>query len=278
MTGVIATDLDRTLIFSRNAMGESQFATLGPVCVEIYRDAPLSYMTPRAQAMLTRLTRVAPVVPVTTRTAAQYARITLPGAPFRYAVVSSGGRILRDGVDDSPWRKEVEYRVRSAASLPEVTQALHDRIDDTWVRSSRTADDLFCYIVVERSRQPADFVDEWRDWCTRRGWMVSQQGRKIYALPREVTKSAAMAQVRSYLVDEGTMAPDDAVYAAGDGRLDIDLLEYADAAIRPCHGELEEIGWTRHNLSVTTDPGALAGEQILEWFGERIDANARMGI
>ena len=37
MTGLVASDLDRTLIYSRDAMGENQFRDASPVCVEIYR-------------------------------------------------------------------------------------------------------------------------------------------------------------------------------------------------------------------------------------------------
>ncbi|AFA75937.1 hypothetical protein GPOL_c49430 [Gordonia polyisoprenivorans VH2] len=277
-TGLVATDLDRTLIYSRTAMGESQFADVDPVCVEIYQDAPLSYMTRRAHGLLAQLTELVPVIPVTTRTPAQFGRITLPGSPFRHAVVSSGGRVLCDGADDAAWRAHIERRVAAtSAPLAEVTAGLAARIDDGWVRSLRTADDLFCYIVVDLDGQPATFLDDWRAWCAAREWTVSQQGRKIYALPREVTKSAALAHVRERLVDDGTLATENEVYAAGDGRLDIDLLTYADAAVRPCHGELEQIGWTRPDLTITSDPGALGGEQIVEWFLARVGADARMG-
>ncbi|MGV9671634.1 MULTISPECIES: HAD family hydrolase [unclassified Gordonia (in: high G+C Gram-positive bacteria)] len=271
MNGLIATDLDRTLIFSRHAMGEEQFASLDPVCVEIYNGGPLSYLTPAARNLLVALASQAPVVPVTTRTPAQFTRIELPGSPFRHAVVSSGGRILTDGTDDPAWRAQVDRRVAaSAADLAEVVAALESRIDESWVTSVRTADDLFCYIVVDLDRQPGDFLSDWSQWCAERAWTVSQQGRKIYALPQVVTKSAAVAEVRARLVADGTLPDDAPVYAAGDGRLDIDLLEYADAAIRPRHGELEQIGWTQPHLTVTDTTGALAGEGILEWFTARI--------
>ena len=99
MNALVATDLDRTMIYSRAAMGDEQFAALETVCVEIYRDAPLSYMTTTAVELMTRLAREVVVVPTTTRTPAQYARIDLPGSPFHHAVVSNGGRILVDGAD-----------------------------------------------------------------------------------------------------------------------------------------------------------------------------------
>ncbi|MFE0750126.1 HAD family hydrolase [Gordonia sp. NPDC058843] len=271
MTTLVATDLDRTMIYSRAAMGEEQFTTLATVCVEIYRDAPLSYMTQTAVELLTRLAREVVVVPTTTRTPAQYARITLPGSPFRHAVVSNGGRILVNGEDDAEWRAHIDDAVtRAGATLAEVQSELRSRTDDSWVTALRSADDLFCYLVVDPSAQPPEFLEEWQEWCAARGWTASQQGRKIYATPQSVTKSAAIAEVRRRLVADGTLGDSAALYAAGDGWLDTDLLLAADHAIRPRHGELELLGWSTPGLTVTAATGALAGVEILRWFGDRI--------
>ncbi|MDH3020692.1 MULTISPECIES: HAD family hydrolase [Gordonia] len=270
MSVLVATDLDRTMIYSQPAMGEAQFAALDTVCVEIYRDAPLSYMTTTAVQLLAHLADEVPVIPTTTRTPDQYERIALPGGPFRYAVASNGGRILVDGADDPAWRHQIERVVSaSGAGLDEVLTELRTRIDDSWVKSLRIADDLFCYLVVEPAAQPHEFLPAWQDWCAAHGWTASQQGRKIYATPRSVTKSAAIAEVRRRLVDDGTIGTDAQLYAAGDGWLDADLLEIADHAIRPRHGELELLGWTTPGLTVTAETGALAGVEILEWLHAR---------
>ncbi|WP_341268223.1 HAD family hydrolase [Gordonia malaquae] len=276
MNALIATDLDRTMIFSRAASGfstaleersGSPSAVEEPVCVEIYNAAPLSFMTPGAVTKLTALAASTPVVPTTTRTREQFERITLPGGPFAYAVVSNGGRIVRDGENDDEWRSALEARIATtSAPVAELHADLQTRIDESWVSSTRIADDLFAYLVVDLDRQPSDFVDDWRAWCTPRGWSVSQQGRKIYAMPDGVTKSAAVAEVRRRLVDDGVLTPDAPLFAAGDGQLDADLLEYADHAIRPAHGELHDSGWTRPGLTVTASAGIEAGEEILDWF------------
>ncbi|WP_372491716.1 HAD family hydrolase [Gordonia zhenghanii] len=318
MNALIATDLDRTMIYSRAAAaagqaelptagraesrpptagraelptagraesrpptaGQAELPTAGraesrpqteqsrpPVCVEIYNDAPLSFMTAPAVDALTALAARTDVVPVTTRTRAQFERIALPGGPFRYAVVSNGGRILCDGDDDPVWRSGLDERVRErSVPLAELHADLLTRIDESWVRSTRIADDLFVYLVVDPDEQPADFVPSWREWCVPRGWTVSQQGRKIYAMPVAVTKSAAVAEVRRRLVGAGLLAAGSPVLAAGDGRLDADLLEFADHAIRPSHGELHDAGWTIPGLSVTRSAGAAAAEEILAWF------------
>lgn len=100
MTSLIATDLDRTLIYSRrfftNALPEGQ-------CVEIYNGEGISFITREAALALRCLAAGHLVVPTTTRTIAQYERIRLPGGPYRYAITSNGGNILVDGTPDQTW-------------------------------------------------------------------------------------------------------------------------------------------------------------------------------
>ena len=63
--------------------------------------------------------------------------------------------------------------------------------------------------------------------------------------------------------------------AAGDSLLDADLLDVADAAIRPAHGELAEAGFTRDHLTVTDTTGVRAGEEMLAWMHARTTATTR---
>lgn len=266
MTTLIATDLDRTLIYSRMAAGDDHGADL--ICVERYNGEPLSFMTDRATTLLAELAARVPVLPTTTRTIAQFRRITLPGAPWRYAVTTNGGNILVDGEPDTDWHaRVVDAAHAGGASLAEVQRALRARMDDNWVDAIRTADDLFCYAVVQLDAIPPDFLAEWSAWCAGVGWNASQQGRKIYSMPDAVRKSHAVAEVRRRLVADGTLPAAAPLLAAGDGALDADLLTSADAAIRPRHGELHKLAWTRRGLTVTESSGVRAGEEILDWFG-----------
>ncbi|OUS97758.1 HAD family hydrolase [Rhodococcus sp. NCIMB 12038] len=283
MTALIATDLDRTMIYSRAAMElavtESDVTSAAGdddlLCVEVYDGKPLSYVTSAAEAMLRTLTASAVVVPTTTRTVAQFERIDLPGAPWRYAITTNGGNILVDGVPDAGWRSGVDLAIADGgASLVEIGAELSRRIDDSWVRSSRVADELFSYLVVDLDAMPEGFVEEWNVWCVDRGWGASRQGRKIYTMPDAVCKSRAVAEVRSRLVDDGVLAPEAPVLAAGDGALDAHMLSAADAAIRPRHGELETLDWQHPTLSVTGSSGIAAGEEILRWFADRVERGA----
>jgi len=206
-------------------------------------------------------------VPTTTRTPEQFRRIDLPGGPWPYAIASNGGSILEDGHLDPHWRRSVEAAVREGgASLDEITTELRSRISEEWVSKFRIADDLFCYLVVDVAAQPAGFLDDWQGWCSTRGWNASQQGRKIYTMPNSVCKSHAVAEVHRRLRDRGVLAHDAPVFAAGDGALDAAMLEAADAAIRPRHGELELMAWRHPTVSVTDAVGVAAGEEILAWF------------
>lgn len=262
---LFATDLDRTMIFSRNGFGGAE--AVAKECVEYYEGEPLSYMTTTAVTALRELAAIAPVIPTTTRTIEQFQRITLPGAPWRYAITSNGGNILVDGIPDPAWRVAIDDHVTaSGATLAYVGAELRSRVDDSWVAKYREADELFCYLVVRPDEVPDGFLAEWDAWCRANGWSASQQGRKIYTMPDAVCKSLAVAEVRKRLIESGELASGATVFTAGDGALDAEMLKAADAAIRPRHGELEELNFTAPNLTVTAATGILAGVEILEWF------------
>lgn len=261
---MVATDLDRTLIYTRAAFGNANPDT---VCVEEYEGQPLSYMTVSAAERLKILAETAAVVPVTTRTIEQFQRIRLPGGPWPYAVTSNGGSILRNGLPDRRWRSALDARVRAeCATLVEVRAELRARVDESFALRLREADDLFCYLVVDQDRLPAGFLADWDAWCRPRGWSASQQGRKIYAMPTPVCKSHAVREVRRRMLDSGELRAGSPLLAAGDGSLDAEMLISADAAIRPRHGELEQRNWRHPRVAVTGASGIQASEEIVDFF------------
>ncbi|MER6917424.1 HAD family hydrolase [Streptomyces sp. NPDC000594] len=261
-TTVVASDLDRTLIYSAAALGLTVPDAEAPrlLCVEVYESRPISYLTETAAGLLARLAAAAVLVPTTTRTRAQYGRIRLPGPPAAYAICANGGDILVDGTPDPGWRRAVEARIADGcASLAEVRARLTATADHAWLLKERTADDLFAYLVVERALLPGDWVRELAAWAEPRGWSISLQGRKLYAVPRPLTKSGALREVVRRTGADRTLA-------AGDSLLDADLLLAADLAFRPGHGELAESGWTAPGVEVLEERGVAAGEEILRRF------------
>ncbi|WP_424213936.1 HAD family hydrolase [Streptomyces sp. BI20] len=268
MTVLIASDLDRTLIYSAAALGLTMPDPIAPrlLCVEVHEARPLSFLTETAAGLLTALTADSSVVfvPTTTRTRKQYQRIRLPGRPAPYAICGNGGHILVDGVPDRDWRRAVAARLAAeCAPLDEVHEHLLKSADPLWLRKARVAEDLFAYLVIEREALPEGWLEELGEWAEARGWTVSLQGRKVYAVPRPLTKSAAMREVARRTGAEHTLA-------AGDSLLDADLLLAADRAWRPAHGELADEGWTAPGVTALRAKGVVAGEEILRQFAHAI--------
>ncbi|MDX2598923.1 HAD family hydrolase [Streptomyces caniscabiei] len=259
---LVASDLDRTLIYSSAALALTMPDARAPrlLTVEVHESRPLSYMTETAAQLLAELGDTAVFVPTTTRTRKQYQRINLPGPQPAYAICANGGHLLVDGVTDLAWHERVTARLaEECAPLAEVREHLEATADPLWVRKHRVAEELFVYLVVERELLPEEWVKDLAVWAENRGWTVSLQGRKIYAVPKPLTKSAAMREVARRTGVELTLA-------AGDSLLDADLLLAADRAWRPGHGELADEGFVAPAVSALPERGVLAGERILREF------------
>jgi hypothetical protein len=259
---LVASDLDRTLIYSAPALQLPMPDADAPrlLCVEVYEHKPLSYLTETAAGLLTQLAADTVFVPTTTRTREQYHRIHLPGPAPEFAICANGGHLLVGGVSDHGWHRQVAARLADeCASLAEVRDHLLAAADPAWLLKERIAEGLFAYLVVERSLLPEGWVKELAEWAEGRGWTVSLQGRKIYAVPQPLTKSAAVREVARRT--DATQ-----ILAAGDSLLDADLLLDADRAWRPGHGELADSGWIAPNVEVLGETGVVAGEEILRRF------------
>ncbi|MTD14984.1 HAD family hydrolase [Nakamurella sp. YIM 132087] len=263
---VLASDLDRTLIYSPSALQlpgtDEQAPTL--VSVEVIEGRPHSFMTLTTALRLAALSRQSVFVPTTTRTIAQFRRIGFVGITHGWAITSNGGNILRQGVPDRDWNAAAHAGIAgTGASLAEVKDELKHRSDPAWMLKRRTGDDLFCYAVVDIAQLPTGFIDDWRAWCDERGWRVSVQGRKIYAIPGSLSKENALAEVKQ-------RAGASTVLASGDGALDAGFLAAATAGLRPPHGELAAVGWTHPTVAVTEHAGVLAADDITAWFADRV--------
>jgi hypothetical protein len=266
VTVLAASDLDRTLIYSRKAMRLGDVPA-EPVCVEVHEDRPVSFMTAGAAKALEELGGSATFVPVTTRVHAQYRRVRLPGPPPRFAVAANGALLYVDGEPDQEWTAGVRRRLAACFPFRHVWEYAAHVCSPDWTVKLRNADDLFCYVVLHPHRLPAGFVDDVAGWAAERGWRTSRQGRKLYWVPEALTKSAAVAEV-------ARRAGAEVVLAAGDSLLDVDLLLYAHAGIHPAHGELFERGWSAPHVARTATRGAEAGEEMLRWFATRAGASS----
>lgn len=273
MTLLVATDLDRTLIYSAAALGLDMPDADAPrlVSVEVHEARPQSFVTEIAGRMIAQLAAHpnAFFVPTTTRTRKQYRRINFPGPVPRYAICANGGHLLVDGRTDYDWNATVRQTLAAAcAPLEEVRAHLRDAADPSWLLKERDAEELFTYLVVERELMPDSWPKELAEWAEPRGWTVSLQGRKLYAVPRPLTKSAAVAEI---VRRTGART----VLAAGDSLLDADLLLAADHGWRPGHGELAASGWSAPHVTALPSNGVRCGEEILRALLGHVAASSR---
>lgn len=261
MKAVLALDLDQTLIYSERSAGPLE--GVPTVWVEDYDGAPLSLMTAEAHRLLAELARRHHVVPVTTRTPEQYARVRLPLSPAA-AICCNGGVLLRDGERDRDWDDRVAEDLSAVASADEVAALVLTVADEPWVRTVRQVEQLFVYLVAHaRDDIPAAWIGETAAWAADLGWTLSVQGRKVYLVPAVLSKGAAAVRVARELGGP--------LLAAGDSLLDAALLEVAVVAARPAHGELHTAGWQRPGLFVTASSGARATEELLAHLQHEAD-------
>lgn len=260
---VTAFDLDRTLIYSTASAGDP--ATLPPLrTVEHLDGEPLSKMTKTAWRLLGDLMAQAEVVPVTTRTQDQYQRVRFPATP-RYAICANGGVLLVNGRRDHTWDAWASQVTTLAAPLHTVWLLMQQVAHKKWVKKTRTAEDLFCYLVAtSRKDIPGTWLADFTAQVTHLGWTVSVQGRKVYAVPAGLSKATGLLRLRDLIADQHDQQV--RVFSTGDSLLDAPMLTAADAAIRPAHGELHDQDWHADGVAVTRETGALAGEEILGWM------------
>lgn len=227
------------------------------VVSEVYQGTPLSFMTRAAEALLETLMLTGRFVPVTTRTRLQFERIQLPRPCTGYAVTTNGATLLKDGEPDRAWTASIQRRIgQECAPLAEISTRLTIDHPVPGLHRLRVAEDTFVYCIIDRDEFSQSYLLELTHWCEQRGWTVSLQGRKLYCVPLPVSKEAAVAEIC-----QRTGA--DLLVAAGDSLLDAGLLELADIALRPAHGELDDAAFHRSHLTVTAATGVLAGEEIL---------------
>ncbi|MEK5252172.1 HAD family hydrolase [Paenibacillus sp. FSL F4-0125] len=273
---IYASDLDRTLIYSLGAIGVPE-NTPGLIPAEIIEGKTRSYISQQALNQLLDLTTRVIFVPVTTRTIQQYKRINLFQETVipDYAVTSNGGNILIGGVVDKEWRESIGRLVaRHSAGAEEVRSYIKAVVREDWIISENYCDDLFYSFMVYRDQLPLDEITNLSDRLYNLGWRVSLQGRKLYAVPAAVNKSDAILHLRRTVRSEPMVA-------SGDSLLDKSLLESADYAIAPCHGEIfaeQQSGLVKSRYPFTKESGVFAGDEILQYVNMIYNNLTALGV
>lgn len=264
---LFASDLDATLLYSASRLAaDPPQSEIGHVVVAEYHEkVPFGYTPLQVFDKLKQLVQEKDLIfaPVTTRTREQYARTKfIPLAPNgtpAYAAVANGAEILLDGKTvDKDWSKHISRLILDNHSpFAEFKQQVADIASKTWIKKFREVETYFFYLVMDRNLVPPQFIAACEKLAADNGWKVSLQGRKMYFVPRKLTKQLAVEEIQRRTGAE-------TVISAGDSLLDVSMLTKADLSIRPAHGELEDTGFYLENLTVTPGRGIKSAIDIMD--------------
>lgn len=243
---IFATDLDNTMIFShRQVIGlEDEL-----YCVEYYNGKPITYMTHSAIQMFKNLIGNIFVIPVTTRSISQFERIEF-FSTTEYAIVDNGGIILHNRIQDSEWNNYIQsilvkYDLKGTYEIFSDLPGL--------ISSPKIVDGKFVFAK-------SDNIDLCREYLKckldTKIWQVSYQGKKVYAIPIEITKGNALKYISENLIHNNQP-----IVSAGDSNLDISMLDYSDYSIIPRDSELSALN---RSGFIETGTGIYSADAILK--------------
>ncbi len=217
-------DLDNTLLYSYKHKSD------GDVCVEILNGCEQSFVSQRGCDLLDEVLCSVDLIPVTTRSVAQYERIVWPyGSAPRTAVAANGAILLRDGERDLKWLKRSESM--AAAAYDDMTMLLKILECDNRVKKCRIVDGmyLFAYCYDEEGAKRCVY-----EYGALKGLNAADSGRKVYFFPEGIDKGSAAAELKRIFKPE-------LVICAGDSRIDIPMLDLADIAVVPTAAMAEQV-------------------------------------
>ena len=223
---ILCTDLDNTMIYShKHDIGEEK------LCVEIYNNREISFITENTRKLLNEVRRRMLVVPVTTRTMEQYNRINLGVGEFEYALTCNGGILLRNGKSDENWYSESLNMVKDSSS--EMKRAIEIlKRDENVSFEIRFISDLF---VFTKSDMPYETIKRLSAELDVEKVDVFDNGSKVYVVPKELNKGNAVKRLKR-LIEHSV------IIAAGDSNFDISMLKAADYVIYPKELNIENMG------------------------------------
>ena len=212
---LLASDLDNTLIHSYKHKRE------GDICVEMLNGAEQGLMSAKVHAQLSSLPDNVELVPLTTRSVAQFERIQLPEGCYSRAITTNGAILIEKGIQNEKWRMSEKHYADELMPLMEKLRAELDGNEKLNV--VRIVDEMYLYISCAKPEYVGEFMDR---YSTLTELDVMLSGRKIYFLPPEINKGKGLKRL--------VQGEKDAfIFAAGDSTIDLPMLEAADLAIIP---------------------------------------------
>ncbi|AQQ54997.1 hypothetical protein B0X71_04415 [Planococcus lenghuensis] len=257
---LFASDLDRTLIYSRRSMGPDADPEM-LTAVEEINGKLTAFMTTAGLALHRQMSSKISFVPVTTRTAEQYKRVTGLLDEVQepeYAIVANGAVILKNGVPMAEWSARIQKQLlEDRATVKHVLKQLEVYTGKEFILEVKQAEEWFIYMIIDEQKFSPAELEHLAKIFFRQGFTFSQQGRKLYIMPNCINKATALNFVIKQLQAE-------TVLAAGDSLLDLEMVKAADHGFIPAHGEAAQDAEVPASVRITAASGIQAGEEILQ--------------
>ncbi len=242
---IFNTDLDNTIIYSyKHDIGQQK------LCSEIYQGREISFVTSKTAQLLKEANSRVLLVPTTTRTIEQYRRIDLGFGVPEYALVCNGGVLLRNGEEDEDWYEESYESVLDCQKMLSEAEKILEK-DSNRIFEIRNIRSLF---IFTKCNEPLQTVEMLRSRLDENLIDVFNNGVKVYAVPKALSKGTAVKRLKKLVGAEYNIS-------AGDSEFDVSMLRSSDRAIAP--RELEEIEQLPKD-SIIFDGEGIFSEFVLE--------------
>ena len=120
----------------------------------------------------------------------------------------------------------------------------------------RSVDNMFFYIVVDLEKFHLDKLDSLKNELENFNWNFYVNGRKIYFLPKILTKENAIDFLLDYLGEKE-------FYAMGDSTMDLNMLKKSNRAFVPAKSAIES-EMIKNTDFVSENEGFEGTEQIIK--------------
>lgn len=262
---MFASDLDRTLIFSKSALRDfPNYDGQELIPIEKKSEEKVAFMTKTSYGLLQTIASKLLFVPVTTRSLEEYNRILFHELPVEYAVTTNGANIFYNGRILSEWNENVRKQlIDISIGKEELIESLSPFIQRI-PGEMRIVEDLFVYFYLSESID-LELLDEIKGSLLEKGWRLSLQGRKLYFMPIPISKGRAVKFIQER---EGKTT----LIGAGDSLFDDDFLQHCQYPFVPSHGELARSMELKKQYILTQDVGVKGGEELLRSILKLIDS------
>ncbi|MBO3443383.1 HAD hydrolase family protein [Clostridium sp. CCUG 7971] len=264
---IVFSDLDRSVIYSNKFLNTDRKYEN----IEIYNNKDISYISLDTIKYIKKIQEDGLFIPTTTRTFEQFKRINFSSKniEFTWAITSNGGTILRDNKIFDKWNKEVDKILQKACPIEKMVSDFEKYTRLPGITNFKIAEKLFFYIVVDYNEFKVSMIEEYTSTLGSKNWTFYVSGRKIYFLPKDISKENAIDYLVNYLEIEKFSV-------IGDSTMDLGMLNIGHMSYVLRHGDLLKYNIDK-NFIISKYEGMRGSEEVLSSIIENFNLEIANG-